>query len=172
MKRTLFEIGADALALNDLLDELQGDISNDGDAEAIDEWLNETGDALAAKLDSYHGLIKEHAVRATALKAEAKAIAELAASHESRANRLKERLKYFMETQGVKKYPVSRGEFAICGNGGKQPLVVNIEPQDLPDAYRILRYEADGEAIRAALEFGLDLPFAQLQERGTHLRVR
>ena len=50
---TLVKIGADIRALEDLLFEMGGELT-DGEAEkAIDGWLAELGDSLAEKLDSY-----------------------------------------------------------------------------------------------------------------------
>ena len=43
---------------------------------------------------------------------------------------------------------------------------------DVPDNYKRIVYEVDRERIRADLEQGAELPFAHLNERGTHLRIR
>lgn len=171
MNKTLFEIGADMAALNDLLDELQGDVSGDGESELIDGWFTENQEALLSKLDGYGSLVMENTARADALKAEAARIADLSKAHANRAAKLKERLHYFMETQGQSKLETGRFKFTVCANPQPQ-LVVSAEAIDLPEQYRRIEYKADNAAIRAALADGVKLPFALLGDRGTHLRIK
>lgn len=58
----------------------------------------------------------------------------------------------------------------ICKNGGKAPVVHDdTAPEKLPERFTIK--ERNNSEIRAALEAGEKLSFAQLGERGTHLRI-
>ena len=59
--------------------------------------------------------------------------------------------------------------FTVCKNGGKQPMEITGE---VPDNYRKIVYEIDNDKIRADLENGVELPFAHLNERGTHLMIK
>jgi hypothetical protein len=172
MNQTLFDIGADMIALNNLLDELGGDVSGEGEAEEIDKWFAENAEALSEKGDGYGMLIKENAARAAVLKDEAKSLTEQAAAHEGRAGRLKDRLKYFMQEQGMKKLETKRCSFSVCANGGKTPLDIKVDGEDLPEEFRMVVYQPLTETIREALERGDVLPFAELKERGFHLRVK
>jgi hypothetical protein len=168
---TLFEIGDDAAALDALLEEIGGDVSDPEAAAAIDEWLQETEGALETKLDGYAALIGERAAKAKARKEEAKRLTELARMDENMAARLKERLQFFFEEHGIEKKETSRFKIALAQNGGKLPLLIDdVSPDEIPDYYT--KKELDRESIREALEGGMPLNFARLGERGMSLRIR
>lgn len=170
-KQTLFEIGADARALDALLEEIEGDISEPEVAAAIDEWLQETGTALETKLDGYAALITERTAKAKARREEAERMTKLARADENLAARLKERLQFFFEEHGIEKRETARFKISLAQNGGKLPLIIDdVSPDSLPDYYT--KRELDRESIREALEGGLPLNFARLGERGTSIRIR
>lgn len=59
MNRSLWEIDDDLWKVNELLDEVEGDLSRFGEAEgAVTAWLDALGEEQAKKLDSYRGLIR------------------------------------------------------------------------------------------------------------------
>jgi hypothetical protein len=60
---------------------------------------------------------------------------------------------------------------SIVKNGGKPPLIISVEPKDLPEDFRKVEYKANNEAIRTALEKGDAVPGAELGERGEHLTI-
>jgi len=176
-KRTLFEIGADAAALDALLEELEGDLSDPEVCAAIDDWLHETQGNLETKLDGYAALIRKCEARASARKEEARRLAELAKTDENKAARLKERLKYFFEAQGLQKVETSRYKISLAVNGGKVPLLVddNADWEKIgsmsPD-FVVTRVEPNKEALREALEDVETVPGAVLGVRGTSLRIK
>lgn len=171
---TLFEIGADTQALNDLLVELEGDISDPAVAEAIDGWLNETSTALDKKLDGYGALIREREAKAAARKAEAQRLLDLAKTDENTVKRLKERLQFFFDANGITKQETARFKFSVVANGGKLPLIINegLAPEDVAEGWQKQVISFDNEAIREALEAGNELSFARLGERGSSLRIK
>lgn len=173
-KQTLFQIGADAQALNDLLVELEGDISDPAVAEAIDEWLQETGDALDKKLDGYGALIREREALAAARKAEAQRLLDLAKTDENTVKRLKDRLQFFFENNGISKQETARFKFSLAANGGKAPVIIdgNYKPDEVPFSFQKQVVDFDKEEIRKALEAGDELSFARLGERGRSLRIK
>lgn len=174
MSKTLFEIGADAQALNELLIELEGDISDPAVAEAIDEWLQENSVALDKKLDGYGALIREREALAEARKAEAARLQALAKTDENTAKRLKERLQYFFEERGITKQETARFKFSVVANGGKAPLLIDegICPEDMPEVWQKVTVDFDRDAIRQALEAGAKISCARLAERGRSLRIK
>lgn len=176
MKRTLFNIGEDYAALGELLDEIGGEITSEQAEEAIDEFFAELGDELNIKLDGYAALIREREARAKARDEEAKRIAALAQTDKNTASRLKGRLKSFLEMQGKQKIETARAVIAIQNNGGKAPVILDeyfqAHPEELPEGLRKVVFTPDLDAIRAQLESGEDLGFAEIGERGTHLRIR
>lgn len=174
MSKTLFDLGADAEALDALLTELEGDISDPAVAEAIDAWLQENHDGLEKKLDGYGALIREREAKAEARKAEAARLLELSRTDENMAKRLKERLFFFFDERGVAKKETARFKFSIVSNGGKLPLIIDPEtnPEEISVFLQKHTVDFDKDAIRTALENEDVLDFARLGERGRSLRIK
>lgn len=173
MKQTLFDIGADALALYQLLEEMDGDISDPVNAAIVDEFFAENEKNLHTKVDGYGMLIREYEMYLTGLKAEAARMARNAAIEANKIDALKDRLKYFMESTGQTRIKTDRNNFTVANNGGKQPLKITCSADELPEDFRLeeIVYKPLTETIREAIERGETLPFAHLEPRGTHLRI-
>lgn len=176
MRRTLYEITADLIALDDLLTETGGDISDEAAAAAIDSWLALLGGERDDKLDGYCWLIREIEARGEARKAESARLAALASTDTNATKRLKERMMLMMELTGTPKIETKHFKIGVCANGGKQPVELRPEvqanPAMLPPNYQRVKIEADTDAIREALEAGETLTFAELKPRGKHVRLR
>lgn len=71
MSRTLFDITDDLLALEELLSEVGGDVTDEQAEEAITEWFEELGEDRNSKLDGYVTLIAEFDARAEMRRREA-----------------------------------------------------------------------------------------------------
>lgn len=169
---TLYAIKADLDALKDLLYEVGGDVT-DADADAaITAWLHETDEALRSKLDRYAALIRELESSATSRKVESDRLASLATTDLNTVKRLKDRLQEFFEAEGMDRYETLRFKFTLAGNGGKAPVHVLVPPEALPEWARRVTVSPDVEAIRNRIDAGEAVDFAQLGERGKHLRVR
>lgn len=169
---TLYEIGQDLDALEGLLAEAGGDVSEADAEQAIDAWLAESEGALKEKLDSYGALIREFEERGKARKAEADRLNALASVDTNAAKRLKDRLRWFFEARGIDKVESPRFRFTLANNGGKAPVDVLLPAEALPEWCQRISVSADVEAIRAKLEAGEALEFAALRERGKHVRVK
>jgi len=168
----LFQITDDLAALDDLLAECGGDITNPDVAATVDAWLAELDQNLSGKVDNYAALITEIRNRAETRKAEAERLANRARIDENAADWLATVLKAALEGRGVKKLETDRYTVSIVGNGGKQPLLL-AEADVPPDWMRtVTKVEPDRERIRASLEAGEALPFATLGDRGRRLSIR
>ena len=154
------------------------DVILDGGADgteaslALDAHLEGLDQVLTEKAESYAIVITELLVRAAARRDEATRIRDLAATDEALAERLKRRLKESMETTGRLKIDTPKFRLSVANNGGKQPLNITVPAEDLPEALRVVRLEANKDAIRAALEAGTAVPGCELAPRGTSLRIR
>lgn len=172
-KRTLWDIDADMSALDDLVEENEGDIT--ACESIVDAWFAENQGNLVAKVDGYAAFIGELNARAEARKEESDRLAHRARIDAALRDFLKGRLKGFFESRGMKKLETKRYKLTVAGNGGKAPLLLNDvaknEPEKLPEPFRKVAYSPNTEAIRAELEAGKSLEFASLGERGTHLRI-
>lgn len=179
-KRTLWQLGADAEALADLLENHYADsdgVVDDEVAAIMDEWLADNQQALADKLDGYCALIRQYEATAEARKAEVDRLRKLATTDANTAARLKARLQAFMEATGVEKCETPRFKIAIANNGGQLPMLLD-EGTDWqavaelnPDLVHFV-FQPNKDAIREMLGDGAEFGFARLGERGRSLRIR
>ena len=176
MKRTLFDIGEDLLALADLLDEQDGDIT---ETEAqFDAWFGELGEERDAKLDAYAYLVKETESESDRIKDEIDRLRARKTAADNKAKRLKERLEIFLKIQGIDKIKTDRFTFALQKPGGRPKVEVADYfadcPEELPEGLRRVKFEPDLEMIRQALETDPEnnYIFGQIIESEKKLRIR
>jgi hypothetical protein len=174
MPQTLLDITDDLSALDDLLAENGGDVTDPAVAAAVDRWFAELDGALEAKADGYAALITTMRQRAEVRKAESDRLARRAKQDEASARFLADRLKSALEQRGVKKLETARFRIGVAGNGGLQPLDLRVPAEQLPEWARrtVVNVSADTEAIRRRLEAGERLEFANLMPRGTRLTIK
>ena len=133
-------------------------------------FIDADGD-LELKIDAYCGVIGNLEAVAKARHEEGQRLAALAAVDINAAKRMRDTLITIFDMQGMTKRDTPRYKIGVRGNGGKAPM-------DIPDAamvpseWMIPRLEVDREKIRAALEAGELLEFAELQPRGRHISIR
>lgn len=172
----LYQITDDLIRLNDLLEELEGDLSRCGEMEpAVTAWLEQLEHDQAAKLDSYVGLLRTLEMEAAAARAEKEQWAAKERSRTARAEYLKARLLRHLEATGQAKVTTASGRVvSVVKNGGVAPMEIrpDVTVDALPSRFvRVVR-EVDKAAVRAALEAGESLGFAELLPRGTGLRIK
>jgi hypothetical protein len=159
-------------ALEELLFELGGDVTDEEAAAAIDAWLAEADVPLKQKLDGYGAVIRERELKAAARKSEADRLAALASTDSATVKRLKERLKWFFEAEGLEKLETDRFKFSLDANGGKAPILIHVAPESLPEWAKRITVTADTEALRGEIESGGTVEGVELGERGRHIRIR
>lgn len=177
MKKTLFEIQAEVLALEEIILEAGGDITDEETEKIIDAWFAEIKTNRDEKLDNYAALIRMLEVRADVRKSEANRLLALAKPDLNLAKRLKERLTFYFENLTDEKIVnTKRYRFSMVNNGGSLPVhldeYLTAHPEELPEGYRRVVFEPDLVKIREALERGEELDFARLGERGKSLRIK
>ena len=192
MSKTLLNITEDMQALDDLLAELGGDVTDEQVAAYVDQLFKELDGDFNAKVDGYVALIRQNEARAEAQAKEADHLAGMAKRSQANADWLKARLHAVMQIRGMTKAGSTR-QATVCKAGGAQPVVLAVDACNLPphlqrvvlptvdgETYQAIAgvvaarsVEADKAAIRAALEAGDDLGgVASFGERGTYLRVK
>ena len=172
--QSLMQISQDMLALDDLIAECGGDVSDPRVAEAIDAWVAELQGNMSGKVDGYAALITEMERRAEVRLAESARLAARARVDENAAKFLMMRLKTAMDFHGLKKIETDRFTVSVVNNGGKAPVVID-DPHAVPlPMTRTIpaRVEPDKDRIRQALENGEAVPGCTLGERGTRLSIR
>jgi hypothetical protein len=138
--------------------------------EALDELVSAAvGDNQQFALDALWSCVEQ---------AEAVAVANqtIIAKAQVRANtalgeaaRIKERILFQMQARGLKAVACSAGKFQAHANGGHQPLRITGE---FGDEFARIKREADLDKIRQAIKEGEILPFVEVLDRGTHLRLK
>lgn len=166
-KESLFSIGEHFYALESLLIETEGEITDE-----IDSWLKEYEGKEEDKIDSYCYLIQKF----EEIAEEAKRLAERSSSYSTKVNHLKDRLKSYLEFRGRQKVETPRFTVTVCNNGGLQPVKLNedVRPELLPEQFTRTFVEPDMKAIRESILSGDTevLKFAKALPRGTHLRIK
>lgn len=170
---SLYAISEDLLALDSILDETDGEIT-EAAAAALDHWFMELGDKRDAKVDGYVAVIRTYEARAQNKRDEAARLEQRADVDDNKAKRLKERLRDFLVLHDLKKLETSRFTVSVQANGGKRALTMTAGVDDLPLEFvkTVTTSSPDTDAIRAALESGAALPFASLKDRGVSLRIK
>jgi hypothetical protein len=185
--RTIFEISEDAQALDDLMFELGGDLSNEGDLEAFEAFFNEIEEQLEGKLEAYGALACEMKARAEARRERAKELSQRAKVDENSRSRLMKRLCEALQELGRDKVETESFRFSVCKNGG--PMPIRFVTDDDAEMAALLPEEflfypppiPDWALLREAIESGGDVPLVkmgdgivpagQIVEKGHHVRI-
>lgn len=173
MNRTLFDIGADFAALDQLCEAVEdGAVTPDEMNAALAQWFDELKSEEAAKLERWVHYVRQLEMESAAAKAEAEQFAKKAKARESRVAWLKGRMKEYLEfTRRERVLTSSNRVISVQKNGGKQAMTL-AEGVAIPDELTVVKREPDRDAIRAKLEAGEVLDFARLEPRGTSLRIK
>ena len=186
-KRTLLDIGDDMIALEEILTEVGGDVTDAQADEAIEAWFKEVGGDLEKKLDGYASLITEMLARSAARKAEADRMKALAYADANAADRLKKRIDLFFTDRKIKKVETDRFKITQCKNGGSLSMEMDVfEATKWPKDYQVTTITVDMEKVKAEikareLKDGQSLCFGKgddeknyitLGHRGTHVRIK
>lgn len=168
---TLDGITEDLLALDQLLDEIEGDLSDPAAEAAVAEWMNELEKNLKTKADGYAALITELEARVRLRREESQRLSVRAKADERKVDWLRGRLLLAMRRTNTPLINTSRYRISVAQNGGVSPLILLAE---VPPEWVKVRTEVspDRERIREALDAGERLPFAAYGPRGERLVIR
>ncbi len=156
-------------ALESSVDE-HGELQPD-DAARLDAWFANLTDQRDAKLDAMLAWVEELKLRAAVRKEAEERLAKRWRVDDNLQRSLKDRVKLFMEQQGLRSVETDRYRVSVCNNGGKPPIEVACHAAVLPERYQRCEYKPNEETIRADLEAGVLVPGCRLLPRGNHLRV-
>jgi hypothetical protein len=174
-KMSLYEISEQIQALDQLLANLGGDVTEGTDGATIEKWAEEYQWMEREKVDGYVKLIKNIEGQQGAIDDEVKALTEKSRVLDNRISRLKSLVKFIMDQRKTKRLEGNVWSFVIQKNGGKDPIELLVEdPEKLPDEMVKIIRKADLDAIREALEAKKPeaLAVARIGERGESLRIR
>lgn len=171
MNLRLTDVHADMIALDEMLIEVGGDVTDPGVSAYIDGCFAEMETNAAGVADRYCGLMREKRLRAAAMRDEADRLASLAAAETNAADAMQARLQWFFENHGILNMKTARFNLTMAKHGGKLPLIIP-DVRELPASFIDVQPIAKKDEIRAALEAGETVNGATLGERGTSLRIK
>lgn len=162
---TLYSLSDEYVQLMDLA------ISTDPeDEQAFADTLEGLMAVISTKMDDYAVVMTHLNGRSDLIQAEIDRLKAMQQTIDNHEKRMKAALLSVMkEKLNQRKITTDFHTFTVCKNGGKQPMEIT---GDVPDNYKRVVYETDTEKIRKELEAGATLPFAHLEERGEHLRIK
>lgn len=174
---TLFQLSAELMFLEEVLLDTAGEFTDDEPGKALEAYFDSITEEVDQKIESYCHLIQRLKYRAEAGRAEIKRIGELATADENAMERLKERLKKFVELHGKIRTPTV--SLWVQNNGGLEPLIVPTEwrenPIDAPKKFHKVIIELDIAKIRESVvsgEAAKHFVGVGFGSRGTHLRIK
>ena len=154
---------------NDFIKVLNMLNDEDADEEMIKDTLESIDLDIEEKADNYAKIIKDLESKRDARKLEAKRLTDSARTLDNRITFLKQNLFYSMKAINKTKFTTDLFSFNIAKNGGKRTLTIDGE---VPEEYIRIVKEEDKDKIREALENGIELTFAHLEEQGESLRIK
>ena len=161
----LYEITSDLLTLQEMLEE-----SLDDEQVLLDTLEGVQGE-YEYKLENYCKVIKNLEANVTALKTESKRLSDKAKTMTNNIDRLKKAMYDSMKATGTDKVKGQIFSVSIQKNGGKLPVIVDVDVAYLPDDLVKVVESPDLEAIAKMLEKG-ESPLAHFGERGESLRIK
>jgi len=167
--RTLYEINKAYANLWDLVTDFDGD-----DLDIIENGLQSIEGELAEKCANGIGLIRSLDNLALGMKAEADRLDRNRKIIENRTKRIKDWYMQNLIGMGVKSVPTRLGKMSVCKAGGKRGLEITDKAAILKTKYTTeipATVEIDSDALRKALESGLEIPGARLKEQGRYLKI-
>ena len=162
----LYEITGNLLALQNIME------SDELDDETLVDTLEAVEGEYEIKLENYCKVIKNLEADITAIKNESTRLNDKRKSLEKNIDRLKAAMFESMKTTGTSKVKGQIFTLSIQKNGGKAPVIVDVDTAELPDELVRIKEEADIEAIRTYIEETGDLTYAHFGERGESLRIK
>lgn len=172
-KRSLYEISKDFSELEDLLDSIDSDISED-DQKMIGEFLKGLEEDRDKKVDSIVAVIRNFETRAEARKKESDRLAKLAKYDTNKVKRLKWMILNFLQTHNVKKIETDFNVVTRAENASAPVLLDKYfeeHPEELEERFRSVTFKPNLNEIKQALKDGEKLDFARFGDKGENLKI-
>lgn len=161
----LYELTSDILELQDMLEnELD-------DEQMLLDTLEGVQWEYNFKLEQYAKVIRNLEADVNAIKTEVKRLTDKRRVLEGNIDRLK---KYMFDSMKATNTPKVKGTVltvAIQKNGGKLPIILDVDTSELPDDLVKITESPDLEVIAKVLDAG-ESPLAHYGERGESLRIK
>lgn len=154
MNKSLYHITSEQLKINELLEELEGELSPE-----LEEALMINEDNFLAKSEGYIESIAYFKAKAAAAKVRIEEMERIKRISENAEKRLKERMQWAMETLGRDKMEVGLHKISL-----RRTLAVNIISEAaVPNEYVKVETSIDKVKLKEALKTGAIIPGAELK---------
>jgi len=174
-RKSLFEIGADMLAIDAMLEETGGELATPEIEQAITAWIEELAVNEATKLSNYVSYIRQLEMEAETAKQFAQHFQAKAKTRENRIKWLKEKMRDYLQMTGRKEAHTADGEkVCVQKNGGATTIHYDelIDVEAIDQKWIKIIKKLDEDKVKAALKEGEPVPFAHYLPVGYHLRIR
>ena len=141
----------------------------DVDPEVLQDTMEAIDGEIEYKAEGYVCVAKELEAEADKFDKEIERLIRNRDSLRNNAKRVKATLLNAMDLIDKPKITTEHFKVSIAKNGGLQTMKITGE---IPEDYLLYKPEPDNKKIREALDSGLVLDFAHLEERGRHLNIR
>lgn len=159
--RNLIQIAQDSAALEELLQETGGELT-----ETVENFLAEVEKNVATKADSYYSVMDHLSSVGERYRKRAQAYTSAAKSAESVVDRMKERIKTAMQIMGTEEVQGETIRFKLQNSPAS---LVIADSTVIPQEYTVVEVKPDTTKIKSALKDGFEVPGAKL-EQGKTLR--
>lgn len=154
MNKSLYHITSEQLKINELLEELEGELTPE-----LEEALMINEDNFLAKSEGYIESIAYFKAKAEAAKVRIEEMQRIKRVSENAEKRLKERMQWAMETLGRDKMEVGLHKISL-----RRTLAVNIISEAaVPNEYVKVETSIDKVKLKEALKTGAIIPGAELK---------
>lgn len=142
------------------------------DEQVIFDTLESIEGEIEDKADNYAKMIRNLQASADVLKAEEERLYQRRKSTENHIQRLKDNLQANLEFIGKTKFKTDLFSFSVSQNGGKQPLSITDNLDEIPGKYLIPQPpKVNNDAVRELLQ-EKSVDWAHLEPYGRHLNIR
>lgn len=142
------------------------------DDQVIFDTLESIEGEIEDKADNYARMIRNLQASVDVLKAEEERLYQRRKSTENHIQRLKDNLQANLEFIGKTKFKTNLFSFSVAKNGGKQPLSITDNLDEIPGKYLIPQPpKVNNDAVRELLK-EKTVDWAHLEPYGRHLNIR
>ena len=165
----LRQISEEYLELSNML--LDDDIDDDL-IQAIIDTLEAKSGEFELKAENYAKILGNLEDDIESSKKEEKRLSSRRKILENRYKWLKDILFNGMKITGKTDFSSGNYKFKICKNGGKLPIELKVDVNELPNELVTISKKANNDAIREYIEKTGDVTYATFGERGESLRIK
>lgn len=142
------------------------------DEQVIFDTLEAIEGEIEYKADNYAKIIRNLQASVDVLKTEEERLCQRRKSTENHIQRLKNILQANLEHIGKTKFKTDLFSFSVSKNGGKQPLSITENLDEIPGKYLIPQPpKVNNDAVRELLK-DKEVEWAHLEPYGRHLNIR